>query len=94
MRNDGQKPLQDGGGSKNAGRSINGSAGVGFIPTSFRALSRIVSSGASTVASTVKSAASAIVEREWESGHDQVCPVSFIMYGCILFAFFYFFFGI
>lgn len=71
MRNDDHKPLQGGGGSKNAGRSIN-SNGVGFIPTSFRAFSRIVSSGASTVASTVKSAASAIVEREWDSGHDQV----------------------
>lgn len=71
MRNDDHKPLQGGGGSKNAGRSIN-SNGVGFIPTSFRAFSRIVSSGASTVASTVKFAASAIVEREWDSGHDQV----------------------
>ncbi|KAA8526937.1 hypothetical protein F0562_008834 [Nyssa sinensis] len=50
----------------------------GFIPTSFRALSsylRIVSSGASTVASTVRSAASAasaIVDRDNDASHDQV----------------------
>lgn len=47
----------------------------GIIPTSFRTLSgylRIVSSGASTMASTVRSAASAMVEREEEANHDQV----------------------
>ncbi|XP_027172544.1 autophagy-related protein 18f [Coffea eugenioides] len=71
MRNDGQKP---GGGNGGGG----GSSGGGFIPTSFKALSsylRIVSSGASTVASTVRSAASAasaIVERDSDSFHDQV----------------------
>lgn len=47
----------------------------GFIPTSFRAISgylRIVSSGASTVASTVRSAASSIVDRDDDASHDQV----------------------
>ncbi|XP_034678399.1 autophagy-related protein 18f isoform X3 [Vitis riparia] len=47
----------------------------GFIPTSFRAISgylRIVSSGASTVASTVRSAASSIVDRDDDANHDQV----------------------
>ncbi|KAA8544636.1 hypothetical protein F0562_022648 [Nyssa sinensis] len=50
----------------------------GFIPTSFCALSsylRIVSSGVSTVASTVRlvaSAASAIVDRDNDASHDQV----------------------
>ncbi|XP_057950223.1 autophagy-related protein 18f [Malania oleifera] len=45
----------------------------GFRP--FRTISRIVSSGASTVASTMRSAASAassIVDREDDAGHDQV----------------------
>ncbi|KAH0707786.1 hypothetical protein KY285_011178 [Solanum tuberosum] len=59
--NDGEKPKE---GSK-SGRSSNG-----FIPTSFRVLSRIVSSGASTVSSTVRSAASAIVDRD--NDHDQL----------------------
>lgn len=69
MRHDGQKP---------GGGSGGGGSGGGFIPTSFKALSsylRIVSSGASTVASTVRSAASAasaIVERDSDSFHDQV----------------------
>lgn len=68
MRHDGQKP---------GGGSGGGGSGGGFIPTSFKALSsylRIVSSGASTVASTVRSAASAasaIVERDSDSFHDQ-----------------------
>ena len=47
----------------------------GFIPTSFRTISgylRIVSSGASTVASTVRSAASSIVDRDDDASHDQV----------------------
>lgn len=84
MRNDGQKPVQGGGGSKSAmrGSSTNGS---GFIPTSFRTLSnylKIVSSGASTVASTVKSAASAasaIVDREFDSSHEQVVHLSSLL---------------
>lgn len=75
MRNDGQKPVPGGGG---AGRNSNGNGGGGFIPSSFKAFSsymRIVSSGASTVASTVKSAASAasaIVDRDSDSSRDQV----------------------
>ncbi|KAG5570188.1 hypothetical protein H5410_059954 [Solanum commersonii] len=60
--NDGEKPKE---GSK-SGRSSNG-----FIPTSFRVLSRIVSSGASTV----RSAASAIVDRD--NDHDQVLWAGF-----------------
>ncbi|GFZ12471.1 Calmodulin-regulated spectrin-associated protein [Actinidia chinensis var. chinensis] len=69
MRNEGQKPQ---GAVPRSGRNN------GIIPTSFRALSsylKIVSSGASSVASTVRSAASAasaIVERESDAGHDQV----------------------
>lgn len=67
MRNDGQKPQ---GGVPRSGRTN------GFIPSSFRAISsylRIVSSGASTVASTVRSAASAaIVDRDNDASHDQV----------------------
>lgn len=58
----------------------SGKSSNGFIPTSFRALSRIVSSGASTVASTVRSAASAIVDRDNDSTHDQVhFPVFFFL---------------
>uniref|UniRef100_A0A5B7B0J8 Uncharacterized protein n=1 Tax=Davidia involucrata TaxID=16924 RepID=A0A5B7B0J8_DAVIN len=69
MGNDGKKPQ---GGVPRPGRTN------GFIPTSFRALSsylRIVSSGASTVASTVRSAASAasaIVDRDNDASHEQV----------------------
>ncbi|CAK9150291.1 unnamed protein product [Ilex paraguariensis] len=69
MRNDGQKPQ---GGVPRQGRNN------GFVNSSFRALSsylRIVQSGASTVASTVRSAASAasaIVDRDTDSSHDQV----------------------
>ncbi|CAN4104079.1 unnamed protein product [Withania somnifera] len=71
MRNDDQKsPLESG--NVALGRSKNG-----VFPSSFRALSKIVSSGASTVASTVKSAASAIVERDNESSHDQVLWAGF-----------------
>lgn len=71
MRNDDQKsPLEGGNGV--LGRSKNG-----VFPSSFRALSKIVSSGASTVASTVKSAASAIVERDNDSSHDQVLWAGF-----------------
>ncbi|XP_006363523.1 autophagy-related protein 18f-like isoform X1 [Solanum tuberosum] len=69
--NDGEKPKE---GSK-SGRSSNG-----FIPTSFRVLSRIVSSGASTVSSTVRSAASAIVDRDNE--HDQVLWAGFDKLEC------------
>lgn len=61
MRNDGQK--------QQPGRTN------GFIPTSFRALSsylRIVSSGASSVARSAASAASAIVERDSDNSPDQV----------------------
>ncbi|GFZ07458.1 autophagy 18 F-like protein [Actinidia rufa] len=74
MRNEGQKPQ---GAVPRSGRNN------GIIPTSFRALSsylRIVSSGASSVASTVRSAASAasaIVERESDAGHDQVLWAGF-----------------
>ncbi|EPS70907.1 hypothetical protein M569_03850, partial [Genlisea aurea] len=56
-------------------RSSRGSNGL--IPHSFKALSRIVSSGASTVASTVRSAASAIVERDAEANNDQVTWAGF-----------------
>ncbi|KAG8386192.1 hypothetical protein BUALT_Bualt03G0123400 [Buddleja alternifolia] len=58
-------------------------SGNGIIPNSFRAFSsylRIVSSGASSVASTVRSAASAasaIVERDNETDHDQVSWAGF-----------------
>ncbi|XP_049398123.1 autophagy-related protein 18f-like isoform X2 [Solanum stenotomum] len=69
--NDGEKPKE---GSK-SGRSSNG-----FIPTSFRVLSRIVSSGASTVASTVRSAASAIMDRD--NDHDQVLWAGFDKLEC------------
>ena len=58
MRNDGQKQRAN-----------------GFIPSSFRALSSyfgIVSSGASSVASTVRSAASSIVDRDEDARYDQV----------------------
>ncbi|KAL3508537.1 hypothetical protein ACH5RR_027938 [Cinchona calisaya] len=85
MRNDGQKPVQGGGGSGGAGRS---SGGGGFIPTSFKAFSsylKIVSSGASSVASSVRSAASAasaIVERDSESTHDQVQFAAFDKLEC------------
>lgn len=52
----------------------------GFIPNSFRAISsylRIVSSGASTVASTVRSAASSIVlDRDDDARYDQVVRLS------------------
>lgn len=74
MRKIDQKPRQGGGriGSNN-----------GFIPTSFRSISsylRIVSSGASTVASTVRSAASAastIVDRDTDAVPDQVLWAGF-----------------
>ncbi|KAM7504119.1 hypothetical protein LguiB_003023 [Lonicera macranthoides] len=62
-----------------------GRANGGFIPTSFRAFSRIVSTGASTVASTVRSAASAasaIVDRENDAFHDQVFWAGFDKLEC------------
>ncbi|XP_010240957.1 PREDICTED: autophagy-related protein 18f-like [Nelumbo nucifera] len=70
MRNDDQKPQ---GVVPRQGRSN------GFIPSSFRAISsylRIISSGASSVASTVRSAgasvASSIVDRDDDDSRDQV----------------------
>lgn len=72
MRNDSQKS-GDGGSVVPRGRVNNG-----ILPNSFRAFSsylKIVSSGASSVASTVRSAASAasaIVERDGDTNHDQV----------------------
>ncbi|KAI3686239.1 hypothetical protein L1987_79913 [Smallanthus sonchifolius] len=60
----------------------------GFIPSSFRSLSsylRIVSSGASTVASTVRSAASAastIVDRDADATPDQVLWAGFDKLEC------------
>ncbi|KAL7143214.1 hypothetical protein ABFS83_08G176500 [Erythranthe nasuta] len=82
MRNDGQKS-GDGGGGAMVPRSSGGRGNNGIIPNSFKTLSsylKIVSSGASTVASTVRSAASAasaIVERDGESSHDQVTWAGF-----------------
>ncbi|XP_030519300.1 autophagy-related protein 18f [Rhodamnia argentea] len=71
--NDGQKTRGDH--SPRSGR-VNG-----FIPSSFRAISsylRIVSSGASTVArSAAASVASSIVDRDGDSGHDQVLWAGF-----------------
>ncbi|KAK3001077.1 hypothetical protein RJ639_022248 [Escallonia herrerae] len=55
------------------------------LATSFRALSRIMSSGASTVASTVRqaaSAASAIVDRENDANNDQVYWAGFDKLEC------------
>lgn len=72
MRNDGQRS-GDGGSVVPRGRVNNC-----ILPNSFRAFSsylKIVSSGASSVASTVRSAASAasaIVERDGDTSHDQV----------------------
>ncbi|MCD7463910.1 hypothetical protein HAX54_051687 [Datura stramonium] len=77
MRNEDQKPPLEGGNVALGGLPGSGRSKHGVFPTSFRALSKIVSSGASTVASTVKSAASAIVERENESSHDQVLWAGF-----------------
>ncbi|XP_076959715.1 autophagy-related protein 18f-like [Bidens hawaiensis] len=58
----------------------------GIIPSSIRSFSsylRIVSSGASTVASTVRSSASsAIVDRDSDSGHDQVLWAGFDKLEC------------
>ncbi|CAI9088509.1 OLC1v1022848C3 [Oldenlandia corymbosa var. corymbosa] len=85
MKNDGQKPMPGGAGRGSGG---GGGGGGGFIPSSFKAFSsyfRIVSSGASTVASTVKSAASAasaIVDRELESSRDQVHWTAFDKLEC------------
>ncbi|KAL9255259.1 Autophagy-related protein [Drosera capensis] len=57
----------------------------GFIPSSFRAFSsylKIVSSGASTVASSVRSAASAIVDRDDDARRDQVLWAGFDKLEC------------
>ncbi|XP_010313651.2 autophagy-related protein 18f-like isoform X2 [Solanum lycopersicum] len=67
-------------GEKTEQRSKSGRSGNGFIPSSFRLLSRIVSSGASTVASTVRSAALAIVDRD--NDHDQVLWAGFDKLEC------------
>ncbi|KAI3466209.1 hypothetical protein Pfo_022872 [Paulownia fortunei] len=80
MRNDSQRSGDGGALVPRPGKVNNG-----VIPNSFKALSsylRIVSSGASTVASTVRSAASAasaVVERErdGETNHDQVSWAGF-----------------
>ncbi|KAL2523665.1 Autophagy-related protein 18f [Abeliophyllum distichum] len=80
MRNDSQK---SGGGSSAGGMLQSGRGNNGIIPTSIKSLSsywRIVSSGASSVASTVRSAASAasaMVDRDGESPQDQVCWAGF-----------------
>ncbi|XP_021758792.1 autophagy-related protein 18f-like [Chenopodium quinoa] len=76
MRNEGRKAR----GGVAAAASSSGRPN-GIIPSSFRALSsylRIVSSGASTVASTVRSAASSIVvDRDDDARHDQVLWAGF-----------------
>ncbi|XP_076948314.1 autophagy-related protein 18f-like isoform X2 [Bidens hawaiensis] len=80
MRRIDQKQRYGGGGSGRIGGNN------GFIPSSFRSLSsylRIVSSGASTVASTVRSAASAaIVDRDSDAVPDQVLWAGFDKLEC------------
>ncbi|CAH1428673.1 unnamed protein product [Lactuca virosa] len=82
MRKIDQKQRQGGGGGGRIGSNN------GFIPSSFRSLSsylRIVSSGASTVASTVRSAASAastIVDRDNDAVPDQVLWAGFDKLEC------------
>ncbi|XP_075503183.1 LOW QUALITY PROTEIN: autophagy-related protein 18f-like [Primulina tabacum] len=79
MRNDIQRSGGDGG----AIAPRQGKGNNGIIPNSFKAISsylRIVSSGASTVASTVRSAAtaaSAVVERDIETNTEQVSWAGF-----------------
>lgn len=76
MRNEGKKPQ---GGVAAAAAASSGRAN-GFIPSSFRAFSsylRIVSSGASSVASTVRSAASSIAVDRDGARHDQVLWAGF-----------------
>ncbi|KAK1407051.1 hypothetical protein QVD17_38662 [Tagetes erecta] len=69
-------------------RNVVGGGNNGFIPSSIRSFSsylRIVSSGASTVASTVRSAASAastIVDRDSDAVHDQVVWAGFDKLEC------------
>ena len=81
MRKIDQKQRYGGGGGGGRIASNNG-----FIPSSFRSLSsylRIVSSGASTVASTVRSAASAastIVDRDNDAVPDQVSLMTYYSY--------------
>lgn len=76
MKNEGKKSQ----GGVAAATSSPGRAN-GFIPSSFRAISsylRIVSSGASTVASSVRSAASSIVvDRDDDARYDQVLWAGF-----------------
>lgn len=72
MRNDSQK---SGGVSVPGGMLRSDRGNNGIIPTSIKSLSsywRVVSSGASSVASTVRSAASAMVDKDGESPQDQV----------------------
>ncbi|GAB2284647.1 hypothetical protein Dimus_019099 [Dionaea muscipula] len=79
-------------GMGNDGNKVQGEGGAvranGFIPSSLRAFSsylRIVSAGASTVASSVKSAASAasaIVDRDDDARHDQVLWAGFDKLEC------------
>ncbi|KAL8506124.1 hypothetical protein ACS0TY_017114 [Phlomoides rotata] len=71
MRNDGQRS-GDGGALVPSGR--------GIIPNSFRTFTgclKYVTSSAASVASTVRSAASAMVERDGEINFDQVCWAGF-----------------
>ncbi|KAI3456987.1 hypothetical protein Pfo_013650 [Paulownia fortunei] len=81
MRNVSQKCGTGGDGGALVPRPGRGNNGI--IPNSLKAFSsylRIVSSGASTVASTVRSAAyaaSAIAERDTDSNHDQVSWAGF-----------------
>ncbi|KAM0018543.1 putative transcription factor WD40-like family [Helianthus debilis subsp. tardiflorus] len=73
MRKIDQKQRGGGGGGGGGGNN-------GFIPSSIRSFSsylRIVSSGASTVASTVRSAASTIVDRDADAVPDQVLWAGF-----------------
>ncbi|CAI9773455.1 unnamed protein product [Fraxinus pennsylvanica] len=80
MRNDSQK---SGGGSVSGGMLQSGRGNNGIIPTSIKSLSsywKIVSSGASSVASTVRSAASAassMVDNDGVPSQDQVCWTGF-----------------
>ncbi|XP_073139509.1 autophagy-related protein 18f-like isoform X2 [Henckelia pumila] len=76
MRND----IQRSGGDVGAVVPRQGKGNNGIIPNSFKYISsylRIVSSGASTVASTVMSAASAVAERDIETNTEQVSWAGF-----------------
>ncbi|XP_073016237.1 autophagy-related protein 18f-like isoform X1 [Primulina eburnea] len=76
MRSDIQRSGSDGG----AVVPRQGKGNNGIIPNSFKAISsylRIVSSGASTMASSVRSAASAAVEKDFETNSEQVSWAGF-----------------